>query len=469
MFYGILGDLVHAADPTTEADPAGVLASLLAGAGAAAGPGPYIQVGNTRHPLLVWPLLFGRTGSGRKGEATETAELLLREAVCDWPDIAVTGLSSGEGLIERIRDPQPPAAGDADHGGTLDKRLCVTETEFSTVMARARREGSVLAAVLRQAWDGRTLAVLTRTAYKATRPHVVLIGHIPPKEFRTRLADPDMAGGSYNRFLPIYVERSKKIPIPSGIPAPQLAHLAGRLRHAIAAAKDLTRIHLDAAATQLWSGGLYDEFTAADDEDQAWTEFTRRAAPYCLRIAALHAALEGRPLIALGHLTAAAALVRYSIASAIYVLDRQMRDPRLDRIRRAIDGAGPGGVARSDISALFSRNITRTQLDDLLTTLTATGHYQTLTMPTGGRPALRYRRTSPPGTKKEERTSHSAPATAPTCADTPDSEPAFFVGDEKSPYPGTGLSSPVTKKPGHSPELDHPPGQPRHPGEAPPG
>jgi hypothetical protein len=393
MFYGILGDLVHAADPTTEADPAGVLASLLAGAGVAAGPGPHVQVGNTRHPLLIWPLLFGRTGSGRKGEATGTAELFLRGAVYDWPEISVTGLSSGEGLIERIRDPQS----EDDDGGTMDKRLCVTETEFSTVMARARREGSTLGTVLRQAWDARTLAVLTRVAYKATMPHVAIIGHIPPKEFRMRLAESDMVGGSYNRFLPVYVERSKKLPIPQGIPEPLLTAMAAQFRQAIGKARELSRIHLGEHATRLWSADLYDEFTAADDEDHAWTEFTRRAAPYCLRIAALHAALDGTALITPAHLAAAAALVRYSIASAVYVLDTQRRDPRLDRIRRAIDGAGPAGLGRAEISGLFSRKVTKRQLDELLDGLTGSGQYEAVDTPTGGRPAQRYRRTVPDG------------------------------------------------------------------------
>lgn len=397
MFHGILGELVHAADPTTEADPAGVLASLLAGSGVAVGPGPHVQVGNTRHPLLIWPLLFGRTGSGRKGEATDTAELFLRAAVYDWPDISVTGLSSGEGLIERIRDPQS----EDEDGGTMDKRLCVTETEFSTVMARARREGSTLGTVLRQAWDARTLAVLTRVAYKATLPHVAIIGHIPPKEFRMRLAESDMVGGSYNRFLPIYVERSKKLPIPLGIPESLLTDQAARLRDALTKARELTRIHLGEHATHLWSADLYDEFTAADDEDHTWTEFTRRAAPYCLRIAALHAALDASSTIGASHLAAAAALIRYSIASAIYVLDRQLRDPRLDRIRRAIDGAGAAGLGRTDISGLFSRNVTAAQLDELLASLTDTGHYEAITTPTRGRPSIRYRQTQP--TSDEER------------------------------------------------------------------
>jgi Protein of unknown function (DUF3987) len=407
MYRGLLGELALAADPTTEADPAGVLASLLAMAGIAAGAKPHVQVGNTRHPLLIWPLLFGRTGSGRKGEATDTAEMFLRAAVWDWADISVTGLSSGEGLIERIRDPQ---SGE-DEGGTMDKRLCVTETEFSTVMARAKREGSTLGTVLRQAWDARTLAVLTRVAYKATMPHVAIVGHIPPKEFRMRLAESDMVGGSYNRFLPVYVERSKKLPIPLGIPEPLLNAEAARLRQAIGNASDLGRIHLGEHATRLWSADLYDEFTASDDEDQAWTEFTRRAAPYCLRIAALHAALDGTAIVGASHLTAAAAMVRYSIGSAIYVLDKQLRDPRLDRIRRAIDTAGTGGIGRTDISGLFSRNVTKQQLDELLATLTATGQYEAIAVPSGGRPSVRYRHTQ--GTKKEERTNPAPPETAP--------------------------------------------------------
>jgi hypothetical protein len=184
--------------------------------------------------------------------------------------------------------------------------------------------------VLRQAWDARTLAALTRVAYKATLPHVAIIGHIPPKEFRMRLAEADMVGGSYNRFLPVYVERSKKLPIPLGIPEPLLNAEAARLRTAIGKASDLGRIHLGEHATRLWSADLYDEFTAADDEDAAWTEFTRRAAPYCLRIAALYAALDGTAIVSASHLQAAAALVRYSIGSAVFVLDKQMGDPRLD-------------------------------------------------------------------------------------------------------------------------------------------
>ena len=210
MYAGILGRMIVAADPTTEADPVGVYASLLAMAGSAIGTSAYVQIGNTRHPLIIWPLLFGNTGSGRKGEATNTARVFFRSSYPEADEFTVTGLSSGEGLIERIRDQED----EEDKGGTEDKRLLVVEPEFAQVMARAKREGSTLAAVLRQAWDGGSLSVLNRAHLRAAGSHVVIVGHITPQEFRIKLAESDMAGGTYNRFLPFFVDRSKRLPLP---------------------------------------------------------------------------------------------------------------------------------------------------------------------------------------------------------------------------------------------------------------
>ena len=67
------------------------------------------------------------------------------------------------------------------------------------------------------------------------------------------------------------------------------ADLAGR----IDGARQSARSSSTGEATALWCDELYDEFTAADDEEQAWAEFMRRAAPYCLRIAGLYAVLDG--------------------------------------------------------------------------------------------------------------------------------------------------------------------------------
>ena len=386
MYAGILGEITTAAAPTTEADPVGIYASLQAGVGVFIGPDPHVRVGNTRHPLLIWPLLLGRTGSGRKGEATGTAELFFRRvAPSSAEKRIVSGLSSGEGLIERIRD-------DPEDEESRDKRLLVVEPEFTSVMARSKREGSTLAAVQRQAWDGRALTVLNRQQLRASSSHVAIIGHITPQEFRLRLSEADMTGGTYNRYLPLFVERSQRLPIPEGVDEATLGTLSDDLYKGIDRARGVTIIQFGAHARRLWTDQLYDELTAGDDEDLAEAQFTRRAAPYCLRIAGLGAALEGRSLLSAADLVAAAAMVRYSIASARYVLDRQTRDPRLDRIHRAVDAAGEAGLTRTQVSALFSRNLAKESLDGLLAELISDGQYEITRRGTRGRPAEIYRR-----------------------------------------------------------------------------
>lgn len=393
MFIGVAGEIVQAADPTTEADPVGVYVSLLASVGVIIGTRPYVPVGNTRHPLLIWPLLFGRTGAGRKGEADQTARVFLAEASADYARLKVKGLTSGEGLIERIRDPA-----DAEDTGSMDKRLIVMEPEFASVMARAKREGSTLGAVLRDAWEGGALSVMSRKAYGTTLSHISISGHITPKEFREKLVGGEMSGGTFNRFMPIYVERSKKLPIPLGVDEATVRRLARKLQYAMKQAAVVERIHLDEEAIILWSDELYDEFSEADDEDHLWTEFARRAAPYCLRIAGLHAALDGgRSLISKSDLAAAAVLARYSVASAKYVLSTH-RDPKYDRLMRALVATGPGGMSRSEVSALFSRKLKAAQLDELITEVARDGRFVLQKVETGGRPVERI---VPVGEKSE--------------------------------------------------------------------
>jgi hypothetical protein len=57
---------------------------------------------------------------------------------------------------------------------------------------------------------------MNRKMLKASASHVAVIGHITPQEFRLRLAEADLAGGTYNRYLPLFVERSKLLAIPAG-------------------------------------------------------------------------------------------------------------------------------------------------------------------------------------------------------------------------------------------------------------
>jgi Protein of unknown function (DUF3987) len=395
-FYGVLGEVVEVAKPSTEADPAAILASLLCGVGVLMGQTPHLQIGRTKHPLIVWPLLFGRTGSGRKGEATNTAELYLEAAHRDFVKLRTSGLSSGEGLIEAIRDPTEVKHGknNVETVGTTDKRLFVVEPEFASVMARARREGNTLAAVLRQAWDGRPLSTLNRSPLKAKSSHVGIVGHVTPREFRLRLAEAEMSGGLYNRFLPIWSERAHLLPIPPALDANAIALLANKVRTGMThAAKTIAPIGLTTEAQVVWSEELYPRYAGMDDSDEAWVEFSRRAAPNCRRVAAVYAVLDGRSHVGLADLQAAAALIDFSMTTAQYVLGHQSTNPRLDRIRRAID-TRPNGLTRTEVSDLFARNLAANVLDELLSTLLAHGGYeQAEGAGDRGRPSTVYRKT----------------------------------------------------------------------------
>lgn len=384
MFSGPIGEIVGLADPDTEADKVGVYAVLLAQAGVLIHTAPHVQIGNTRHPLLIWPLLIGRTNTGRKGEATATAERVSFRAAQELGDLTVSGLSSGEGLIERIRDQDNPD----DKGGTEDKRLLVIEPEFANVMAVMGREGSTLPGLLRQAWEGRRLSSLTRQRLVASESHIGIIGNITPREFRAKMRATDLAGGTWNRFLPLYVERRKMLALPRGIDDDTLRSASKLFREAIDSARQLASIQLGKEATDLWRNQLYAEFSDFD-EDDAVSDFVQRAAPYCRRISALLAALEGCRLEKRSHLESAAELVRYSIASAAFVLDSSPRDSRSDKLRRAVTEAGAAGLSRDEVMKLFARKLSAAELDDLAEQLCQDGDYEQVTMATKGRPTTR--------------------------------------------------------------------------------
>ena len=133
----------------------------------------------------------------RKGSSWDHVRRLLAAVDPSIEPRILTGLSSGEGLIWAVRDPT------SQDPGISDQRLLVIEPEFASVLKAASREISTLSPTLRSAWDGRPLAILTRTApARASTAHIAVIGHITQHELRRhitsararqRLSQPDPA------------------------------------------------------------------------------------------------------------------------------------------------------------------------------------------------------------------------------------------------------------------------------------
>jgi Protein of unknown function (DUF3987) len=387
MFQCALGDYVRALEPTTEADPSGVLATLVSATGVMLGSGPALRIGDSRHPLTVWTLLCGRTAAGRKGTAEAVARRVLVEAdPVFWKDNIVSGLSSAEGLIAALADDEEVAS-----GSTVDKRRLVVEPEFGVVLARAKREGNALAQVMREAWDGRDLRVQTKIPLVASAPHIAVTGHISPEEFRGRVSQRDLAGGSYNRFLLVYVERSKRLPEGGGAADDLVREMGLDLRARLEKGSRRRMVRRADAAAAHWHA-LYDELVDLED-DPLLADWVARAIPYTMRVAGLYAVLDGTEQITSRHLDAASALVRYSMQSVRFVFkDGKAAAPRNDAawVAQAIGRAGLEGVSRAQLTKLFASRGDASALERAVQQVLAMPGYTLVEIDTGGRPARRY-------------------------------------------------------------------------------
>ena len=126
------------------------------------GHGAFFQVEATRHHPNEFVLLVGDTAKARKGSSFDHVARLLTDAHPASPSRVTTGLSSGEGLIWAVRDPQ-------DHDPGAARQTAARRRARVRLRPESHgREISTLSPTLRSAWDGRPLALLTRTA-PATR------------------------------------------------------------------------------------------------------------------------------------------------------------------------------------------------------------------------------------------------------------------------------------------------------------
>jgi hypothetical protein len=103
-YHGLAGQIIRAIAPESEADPVGVLLSLLVATGNAIGNGPPFAVGTDSHKANLFACLVGDTAAG-KGQSLGNALFALRKAAPGWAEESIGyGLSSGEGLVDAVKD-----------------------------------------------------------------------------------------------------------------------------------------------------------------------------------------------------------------------------------------------------------------------------------------------------------------------------------------------------------------------------
>jgi hypothetical protein len=387
VYHELLGEIVNRIAPHTEADPVAILTQLLVAFGVAVGRGAFFQVEATRHHPNEFMLLVGDSSRARKGSSWDHVRRLLATIDPTIEPRILTGLSSGEGLIWAVRDPT------SQDPGIQDQRLLVIEPEFASVSKAASREISTLSPTLRSAWDGRPLAILTRTApARASTAHIAVIGHITQHELRRHTTSTELANGYLNRILLIGCRRQRLL--PEGGQHDPMADtgltrlLAATLKHA----RHAGQVSLDDPAREQWHHAY--RKLAAQPHDGIVAQITARAEAHVIRLALLYTLADGQHQIRQPHLTAALALQDYAARSAAWALTGATGQPLAEQIH-AVLRQHPGGPTRSQISQALNHNQPAGQIDHALHALHAAGRATAAQIPTGGRPAQLWTAASP--------------------------------------------------------------------------
>jgi hypothetical protein len=387
MYPGLLGDVIEAFSASTEAAPEPIAVQFLVAFGSAIGRAPHVMVGATRHGVGEYVLIAGASAKARKGDGKGIALAVLERAAPEWAQGCVSsGLSSGEGLVHRVRDPvERNRNGEIEtvDEGVTDKRLLVVETEFCGVLKVMAREGNTLSPVLRDAWDGlRTLGTLTKTSpTRASEAHVSIIGHTTPEDLHAHLADVDAANGLMNRFLLVLTRRERHLPLPARVPAHVLDSLASRARRAIEAARSVGELRLTPAAEALWRGA-YAALSA--DVPGLVGAVLSRAEPHVLRLGMLYALLREAQEIDAQDLVSALAVWDICDASARAIFAGRTGDALADRVR---DALLPGEVvAMDELHERLGRHAPASRLRDALALLVGLADVRVSQEATGGRP-----------------------------------------------------------------------------------
>jgi hypothetical protein len=388
-YQGLAGEIVKTIGPQTESDPNAILVQVLGYFGNVVGNSAYYKVEADHHHANLFTVLVGQSAKGRKGTSAGHACSVMKSADEIWlGERRKSGLSSGEGLINEVRDEVKKwdvaeSQLQTIDPGVADKRLMIAEPEFAGALAAMERSGNTLSPIIRNAWDGQTLSTLTKTSpLKATGAHISIVGHITEDELRRRLTRTDIANGFANRFLFVSVRRSKLLPHGGNLDEAELAGLGERVKAAVAFAKKVGRVRMTEAARREWEA-IYPHLSK--DQPGLVGAITARAEAQTIRLALIYALLDCKDEIDVVHLRAGIAVWEYCEASAVRIFGNALGDPVADKILNALRQAGDTGMTRTAIRDLFHRHQHEGRITQALELLESTGRARMEMHSTNGR------------------------------------------------------------------------------------
>ena len=344
-FVGPAGAFVREMLPYSEADPAALLVNFLVCAGNIIGRRVYSVAQGVRHHTNLFAAMVGTTSEGRKGTSLSPALSFFGRLDEEWKRDHVSRgcLSSGEGLIARVRDRE----------GETDKRLLVVQSEFGGVLKVMTREGNVLDVIAKEAWDHGDLEMLVKNNHqRATGAHISIIAHITPVELLSMLTTTSAASGFGNRFLWVATKRSKWLPEGGELPPVSIVLIS--IRTLVLHEEKVIGRSDD--AKRMWAA-VYP--VLGTRPEGIYGAITGRAQPQVLRLSLIYAMLDNVNEIGEKHLLAALAVWDYCERSAAYVFGDAQGDPGMDRILSLLSPEHP--TTTTEICDAFGRNVSATR------------------------------------------------------------------------------------------------------------
>jgi hypothetical protein len=355
--YGLAGAVVNTIAPETEADKAALLFTFLTRAGAMIGHGPFLRVGRGVHTPRLFTVIVGDSATSRKGTSYSEITAVLEKADAELVDAThVSGLSTGEGLIAYLHDPED--------GKPVEKRVLVHEPEFVRILNVCARDTTTLSAIMRQAWDGGTLRVMTRKdPLLAKNTFIAFLGHITQEELTPKLTSIETANGFANRMLFVFVTRSKLL-ADGGYLAPLVIEALGEgTQTMLNAARAIGEVQRSTAFAAAYKD-LYEERKAFLGESGLFGALTARGDANTLRLSLLYGLLEGADTLLLEHLVAGYAAWKYVEDSERYIFGRKLGDDTQQRLLDELRAVYPEGLDKTQQHNLFGRNASAAKLKD---------------------------------------------------------------------------------------------------------
>lgn len=405
-FHGILLDFVDITDSNSEASPVAVAANVIAFFCALIGRHAYQHIGDNQIHCRPFFLLVGKSSKARKGTAEglprrvfKCVDEILKQKNPDHLPLQIHGggLSSGEGIAYAIRDAS--LEGKTVDSGVTDKRLLVIESEFANVLANCKRESSTLSAVLRNVFDGHNLSPLTKNnRTSATKPHVVVIGHITNHELIQKISSVEISNGLLNRFLICLIARERFVPLPSRTDENVIYQLATKIADiiefiAIQARNnaDGMEINLTDQATVYWKK-CYLKLSA--DIPGNTGALLARAEVYTLMLAMIFALLDKKTSIDSDHIEAALCWIDF-VGDSVRYLFQNGNEAHLEGIAQEIlrQLQEQGQMTRTEINKAFNGHKSAEEIKQALEHLlyqTPPRIQQLKDENTGGRPRISY-------------------------------------------------------------------------------